>query len=1170
MAGSQEVESIMKSTLTLIRGLFCAALLLVAASPAAGQIYSASVTGLVTDPNAAVIPGADVTITNVGTQDTRSASTGPEGRYNFSSLLPGVYELRVESPGFKGFVRSEIRLQGSQDAEIDVQLELGEVTETVEVTAEAVMLDTQSANQTASLDRSEITEMPLSFRNPLALVHTNAGVFSSFANSGRLKIRDRVRDQNWGLFSMNGGREGQNTIQVDGLSNKGGDWGSTFGTPGVDSVQEMQISRNTYDAEYARTGNGVVSIVTRGGSGDVHGSLFWFLRNDNLDANSWARNRADNPRPEFKRNQFGGNVSGPMWKSKRLYGMFGFEGTRIPSAQSILVSVPTSLERQGDFSESFDRVMGQPSLQRIFDPFTTRPNPDGQGFIRDQFLNNVIPQSRMDTVGSNVATKLYPAPNQAGVPITNANNFFGTGGLNNTADRYDIRGDWAQSQKYSMFLRMTRTLFGGTRPRIFGTGGDTGDDNTWPYYQVTLSNTIVPSPTWVINALVGAGGTVRNSTGIGTVDGFQLTDVGYPQSFQDMMQTTNTGQYSPANYTTVGRSRNFKNARRILSFSVNVTNERGAHSLKFGMSGENLLHNIWNAYTIATSFNRGMTSGPVAAAASSTSGNSIASLLLGTGAGGSTPVPVPPATSQRYFGWYVQDTWRVNNRLTLNLGFRYELQNPRTERYNQQNYFDYEASSPLNDVTAYDQLRGGLVFSSPSMRGQTYRDNFDLAPRIGIAYQATNRLVVRAGYGISYSRSFTDSGPNGNDGFSVTTPWIASQASDGITPGNPLSNPYPNGLDPVTGAADGLLTRVGNSVTAWRTYNPTPYLQNYSLDLQYELGYGTVFEVGYTGNVGRKFSYGEARRYNQMFPEYLSMGEDLNSRVANPFHGHINIGALRGETIPRHRLLRTHPQFINVNSPRSEKGANSSFNALHTKLTRRFSAGLTLITSYQWSKALDNASEDQGWFLYDGFRNVFDAGTEWGVSGHDLPHDFVTSMIYELPVGQGRKFGSGMSGVADAVLGGWQVSAIVRLASGNPIGLRAPNTLGPLGFGVQRPIISNYKDLEVSNRTPERWFNIDAVSAPGKFEIGSAPRYLPNIRIDGTTNADIAIMKNFYVGELLRVQFRAEAFNLANTPQFGMPSTGAQATVGSGAFGTVRDTFVNDARSLQFGLKVYF
>ena len=289
------------------------------------------------------------------------------------------------------------------------------------------MLDTQSANQTTSLDRSEITEMPLSFRNPLALVHTNAGVFSSFANSGRLKIRDRVRDQNWGLFSMNGGREGNNTIHVDGLSNKGGDWGSTFGTPGVDSVQEMQISRNTYDAEYARTGNGVVSIVTRGGSSDIHGSLFWFLRNDNLDANSWARNRADDPRPEFKRNQFGGNVSGPMWKSKRVYGMFGFEGTRIPSAQSILTSVPTALERGGDFSESYDRVQGQPSLQQVFDPFSTRPNPDGKGFVRDPFLNNVIPQSRIDVVGSAVATKLYPSPNQTGVPITNANNFFGTG-----------------------------------------------------------------------------------------------------------------------------------------------------------------------------------------------------------------------------------------------------------------------------------------------------------------------------------------------------------------------------------------------------------------------------------------------------------------------------------------------------------------------------------------------------------------------------------------------------------------------------------------------------------------------------------------------------------------------------------------------------------------------
>ena len=1148
----------------------CIFLLMLTAVPVSAQTFSASLTGVVTDPNAAVIPAADVTLTNVATQDTRSTSTGAEGRYNFSSLLPGVYELRTESPGFKSFVRSEIRLQGSQDAEIDVQLELGEVTETVEVTAEAVMLDTQSANQTASLDRSEITEMPLSFRNPLALVHMNAGVFSSFANSGRLKIRDRVRDQNWGLFSMNGGREGNNTIHVDGLSNKGGDWGSTFGTPGVDSVQEMQVSRNTYDAEYARTGNGVVSIVTRGGSGDFHGSAFWFLRNDNLDANSWARNRAGNDRPEFKRNQFGGNFNGPIWKSKRVYGMFGYEGTRIPSAQSVTVTVPTALERQGDFSESFDRVQGQPRLQQIFDPFTTRPNPEGGGFVRDAFVNNSIPQSRMDVVGNNVANTLYPAPNQTGVPITNANNYFGTGGLNNTADRYDIRVDWAQSEKYSMFVRMTRTLFGGTRPRIFGTGGDTGDDNTWPYYQVTLSNTLVPSPTWVINALVGAGGTVRNSTGIGTVDGFDLTNVGYPQSFQDMMQTKNTGQYSPANYATVGRSRNFKNARRITSFSVSATNERGQHSLKFGMTGENLMHNIWNAYTIATSFNRGMTSGPIAAAASSTSGNSIASLLLGTGTGGNTPVPLPPATSQKYFGWYAQDTWRATGKLTLTLGLRYEVQRPRTERYNQQNYFDYDASSPLNNSTVYDSLRGGLVFSSPSMRGQTYQDNFDLAPRIGLAYKLTDRLVMRAGYGISYSRSFTDPSPNGNDGFSVTTPWIASQASDGITPGNPLSNPYPNGLDPRTGSADGLLTRVGNSVTAWRLYNPTPYLQSYSLDFQYELGYGTVFELGYTGNVGRKLSYGEARRYNQMFPEYLSMGEELNARVPNPFFGAITSGALRGATIPQHRLHRTHPQFINVNSPRSEKGANSSFNAMHTKLTRRFTGGLTLITSYQWSKALDNASEDQGWFLYDGFRNVFDAGTEWSVSGHDLPHDFVTSLIYELPVGQGRRFGSGMSGVANAILGGWQVSGIVRFAAGNPIGLRAPNTLGPFGFGVQRPNITNYKDLDVSTRTPERWFNIDAVSAPGKFEIGSSPRYLSNIRIDGTTNADVALMKNFNIGEALRIQFRAEAFNLANTPQFGLRSTGPEATVGSGAFGAIRDTFVNDARSLQFGLKVYF
>ena len=347
-------------------------------------------------------------------------------------------------------MRTGIRLQTNQDAEINATLELGEVTETVEVTAAAVILDTQSANQSNTLNSEELTELPINFRNPLALVHANAGVISMFARSGRTQLQDRVSDQDYGLFSMNGGREASNTVNVDGVTNKGGDWGATFGTPSVDAVQEMQIARNTYDAEYGKVANGVVSLVTKGGGDQFHGSLFWFHRNDNLDANQWERNRAGNAKPEFKRNQVGLNVSGPIWNKHGIYGLFGYEAMRLPSAQTTVQTMPPALERAGDFSQSFN---GNGSLQEIYDPFTTRANPDGAGFVRDRFQGNVIPASRFDPVALNVLN-LFPSPTREGVGVTNVNNYFKTVPFQQEVDRYDARVDWSKSQAYSTFVAL--------------------------------------------------------------------------------------------------------------------------------------------------------------------------------------------------------------------------------------------------------------------------------------------------------------------------------------------------------------------------------------------------------------------------------------------------------------------------------------------------------------------------------------------------------------------------------------------------------------------------------------------------------------------------------------------------------------------------------------------
>ena len=1136
-----------------------ALLALLGVPPGWAQLTTANLTGVVADPGGAVIPGATVVLKNADTGEERQQDTGAEGRYSLSQLKPGSYELSVSTPGFKTFVRSGIRLQANQDAEVNATLELGEVTETVEVTAAAVVLDTQSANQSNTLNSEELTELPINFRNPLALVHANAGVISMFARGGRTQIQDRVSDQDYGLFSMNGGREASNTVNVDGVTNKGGDWGATFGTPSVDAVQEMQIARNTYDAEYGKVANGVVSLVTKGGGDQLHGSLFWFHRNDNLDANQWERNRAGNAKPEFKRNQVGLNVSGPIWKRHGLYGLFGYEAMRLPSAQTTVQTMPPALERQGDFSQSFN---GNGSLQQIYDPFTTRANPDGAGFVRDPFPGNAIPSSRFDPVAVNVL-KLFPDPTRAGVGVTNVNNYFKTVPFRQEVDRYDSRVDWSKSQAYSTFVRWSRSDLLNNNPRFFDNGADTGFENGQPFYNVSWSNTVVPSPTWVVNFNLGTGGGHRFANPIPNVDGTSLTDLGYPQSYADLFQNQNLGQYAVSEYATLGRARLFQNVRRTHTAGVNVSYERGDHSFKFGFNFEAIQWNFIDSRTPEFSFNRGPTTGPVAVGNSGVVGNSVASLLLGVG-GGSVRFSGDPAFTQKYNAWYVQDLWRVTSDLTLTLGLRYERQLPRTERYERQAYFDFDAPNPFGDAAGFP-VRGGSRFTDADVRGITALDTKDWAPRFGLSYKISDRLVMRGGYGISYSQTYIESGVSGMDGFDLRSIWETNP--DGVVPVNLLSNPWPNGPDMPTGSSLGLATAVGANVNAWPRDHPTPYVQSFSLDFQYEVAQGSVFEIGYTGNRGKKFAWGSNRNFNQVPMNYLSMGEELNNRVPNPFHGHIRSGPLSGITAPMHRFLRLHPQFNSVNVARSSKGAASSFNALYVKFTRRFSEGLTLLSSYQWARAEDNASEDQGWFVSDAFRDVFDPSSDYSVSAHDLPHDFVTNLVWEVPVGKGKAMGGGMGRALDAVVGGWQVAGTIRFSAGVPINIRAPNTLGAFGYGVKRSNVVGSPKL--GSPTPERWFNTDAFEAPGRFEQGTAPRYMNDLRQDGIANADVSLSKSFRITERVAAQLRAEFFNLTNTPVFGIPTAGGPVTVTNGAFGRVVRT-LGAPRQVQMALKLLF
>ena len=1123
------------------------------------QASLASLTGVVSDPNGGVIPNASVKLTNVSTLEERQATTGSEGRYTFSQLLPGSYQLSVSASGFRQFAAKDIRLVASQAGALDVALQLGEVSQRVEVQAAAVQVDSQTANQNVTLEQQMVMSLPTNTRNPMILVHATAGV-----TAPRMGITTATTDQNYSRFGMNGGRSTSTAILLDGVPlNANTGWNGLIYSPSLDSVQEVQLMRNAYDAQFGRSGGGVVSMVSKGGGSDFHASAFDFLRNSEFDANSWENNANKRALPQFQRNQFGAAGSGPIWKAKRVFFFGSYEGLRQGSPSTSITTLPTDLEKQGDFSQTFN---SNGTLSTIYNPFTNRANPAGAGTVRDPFPGNVIPKSLLDPVGLK-AVGLYPQPTGSGDPFTHANNYVGAGKAVSRVDRTDMRFDWANSDKNSMYFRLSKAwrLADDPAQGVWLSVGPTGPYARNPRYNVTFGDTFVPSPTWVINVVAGVGSWTEQQRS--QTYGQDGTVIGLPANFVGLLDAKTIPQIYPSGYSNISYSRDLNNISRTNNLQVNATKERGTHTLKFGYNWGLDRANGGGIYSADFYFSRGMTSGPVAAVDSTTTGNGIASMLLGTGSNsGSNQVQKPAilAVDRQYHAWYVQDTWRVGKKLTLNPGIRYELQLPATERYNRFSNFDYTVVNPLAQQTGLP-LKGGLIFLSGDNRYSWNAQYANIAPRIGAAYKVTNRWVVRTGYGVFFPSAL---GGGDSTGFSSNTPQLTSVGGDGITPQDLFRNPYPNGLIPALGSSQGLLTNVGRSAGSYQRDHPNGYVQNYSLDMQFELNKSTVFEVGYTGNQGRKLAWGNGLNDNQLNPQYLSLGAQLDQQVPNPFFGIITSGVLSSRTIPYNRLLRPFPEFDSVSRNGNTPGGTSSYNAMLVKVTKQFSKGLMVLASYQWSKAIDNIKETEPSLggADDSFRNSYNFAIERALSAHDVPHSFVTSMVYDLPFGRGRTLGANMNRVADLLVGGWQMSSIIRFASGFPVRITAPNLLSPYGFGGQYPNLVAGQNVALDNPTPYMWFNTAAFSAPAAYTIGSAPRRMNALRADGQHNADLAIMKNFSVTERVKVQFRGEMFNFTNTPQFAWPDT----TLGSATFGRVTSTMNVGPRQVQFGLRASF
>ena len=1113
------------------------------------QTVTGTVTGVVKDASGAVLPGVTVTFTQTETGRREAVATDRDGRYTSQPLQLGTYRVEAELSGFKSSVRSGIPLTIDDVARVDFTLEVGTVQEVVEVRAEASLVDARTSSVGKLVDNRRIAELPLNTRNVYSLIYLTPGVAGTIGNAyGDLR------------YTINGARPRSSDTLVDGVTATfptvtGGQGISVF--PSVDAIQEFKVLGATFPAEFGRSLGSVINVAYKSGSNIFHGSGYEFLRDSALDSKNYFQKLRGEKPGDFSRHQFGGSAGGPLQVGKMFY-MASFEGLREKAFASTTLTVPTARERQGDFSQTF-AANGQ--LVRIFNPFSTRANPAG-GFIRDQFAENRIPGNLMDPVALNIL-KYYPEPNQPGDPVTGRNNYYKTGTANLDTANSDLRVDRNFANSGRGFLRYSHRYVRTAPLQNFPdeltiAEGRVIEENRTHNFVTEYNHTFGRST--LLTARIGFARTlfVFDNQGLG----FKPSSLGLPISIDNAVDRQMFPAIGASNYVTLGGNDHRYNAFMSYPALVSVTKTSSRHTIKGGLDARMIRVNVWEARAAGTfNFSAAMTQGPNPSSASSTAGNAIASLLLGTGTANNALIQnwKNVAANNMYFGGYAQDDWRITSRLTLNLGVRYDYETPRTERFDRMNYFDPEARSPLADVVpSLPNLRGGLVFvgTDGNSRWQFEPDRNNIAPRLGGAFEIDSKTVVRAGYAHLYGPSYQQAnGTVGPFGFRTENLWVAT--IDGITPFRLLRDPYPAGFTASPGSSQGLLTAVGGAIQApLRDSSPTPWTRQWNVTLQRELPWRVAAEISYVGTAGHDLQTNSESglNINQLDPQYLALGSALNQTVPNPFFGIVSSGILVSPTISRAQSLRPFPQFTDI-IPLQNTGSTSLYQALQISVNRRMSNGLALAGSYAWSKA-----EEEG----ESHQNSYDIAASRSVASYDIPHRLVVSALYEVPFGRGRKFGASTPAWLDGIAGGWQVNGIVTVQSGTPLTISASNTAGLFNpvtranWNGEDPALDGPADERL-----QRWFDTSKFSQPAAFTFGNAGATFPLLRTHGVRNVDMSLFKHFPVGKAMRIQARVEAFNLLNRVQFGSPNT----SVTSSSFGVVTSQ-ANIPRQLQFGLKI--
>ena len=1103
-----------------IRGFLC--LLWLGSAPLAAQ--NSGIQGVVTDPSRAPVPDVSVTITNVATGVVTAVRTNVQGFYSAPFLPQGTYRIGASKTGFAPMTRENLNLDVGQVARVDFELKLGAVAETIEVTAAAALLESETTTMGQVIENQRIVEMPLNLRNYLELAKFSAGVLPARA-LGR-GARTAGEDGMEGGFIGLGQRAYQTNVLLDGVDNSSRASGGPLGfqaqavRPPVDSVAEFKVVTNNNSAEYGFRMGPKVLVSTKSGTNDLHASLYEFVRNDKFDGTNFFANRSGSKKPTLRQNQFGATVGGPVLRNRTFY-FFSYQGTRIRKGQSFTSTVPSSLARSGDFSlEGLNR-------DRVFDPASTVG--EGTAARRTQFPGNVVPPSRFDPLTPSIIAN-YPLPNVPGREYQ-PNNYFFAPSDRETSNQYDIKIDHNFSDKdrtfYRWSIRRDDKLQNGPLP-LSAQGGGLGQTVFLPSDNLMGSWTRMLTPTTYNEARFGF---THYPTRFDILDTENLNQKygikGVPgDTFKDGLDH-GLARFTPNGYNEIG-SRSFwpnRNWMDNIQFNDNLLLQRGAHTLKTGVEFRRL-----DIFREAQRFRRGQfrlskvytAERPNDAASRTATGNGLADMLLGWVAGTTVGNQLSEDAIAPYWGLYLQDDWKLTRKLTMNIGLRWEwFGNP---------YFPDGApvgrlgvSRFLTEFNVSPTDPRYETFQRPKdgrdSGGKEDLNNF--APRIGLAYRLSNKTVVRSGFGIFYGEADYLT--------SESARWInqTPDFTEVVVNGTNVKEAtlVRNGFAPVQLPATAPVP--GTNVDCSLDEYPTQYSTQWFLDVQRELPGDMLLAVGYQGAKAT----------------HLYSGRNINNGGPHP-------------TI-RESLRRVRPTWNGVNL--RDNGSNSNYNALVAKVEKRFAKGLTFISSYTWSHTIDQGNEslDQG---LSGTANPYNLSAERGNSSLDRRHNSITSFTYELPLGRGKALGGQWHRGLDAVLGGWQVGGILTWMTGIPFDVSYPGDAQNSGTANRGNRIGTGT---LDNPTIDKWFDEFAfvASAPGVYgNTGRNVLYGPGFR-----NFDLIVGKVFSLPwEGHRLQFRFESFNFTNTPHFGQPASGLRGA----ATATISDA--DEPRRIQFALKYTF